>query len=76
MTNDEIEAENGRYTRAFFVLPLSSGWIAVLNARREIFGFAESWESAKLLGEGVIENEQRPRQGPIPVQIPHYELDL
>ena len=47
MTDDEMEAESGRYgPDAFTVLPLSSGRIAVLGPRRELWGITDSFALA------------------------------
>lgn len=51
MTEDEQEAESLRYGhKAFFVLPLSSGKIAILTPRRDLFRVVENWEEAKAVG--------------------------
>lgn len=47
MTDDQMEAESHRYSDlAFFILPLSSGKIAVLSPRREIWDIVESLSEA------------------------------
>jgi hypothetical protein len=51
MSSDVIEMESWRYSnKAFFVLPLSSGRIAVLQPNRQFYAWADSWEHAKELG--------------------------
>lgn len=51
MDNDYMELESYRYSnRAFWCLPLSSGRIAVLTPRRDLFKIVEDWEQAKLYG--------------------------
>lgn len=51
MTEDEQEAESLRYSHeAFYILPLSSGKIAILTPRRDLFRIVETWEEAKVVG--------------------------
>jgi len=51
MTEDQQEAESLRYGhKAFFVLPLSSGKIAILTPRRDLWRIVENWEEAKVVG--------------------------
>lgn len=51
MTEDEQEAESLRYGhKAFLVLPLSSGKIALLTPRHDLFRIVETWEEAKVVG--------------------------
>ena len=51
LTDEEMEIENNRYTyRAFFVLPLSSGRIAVLHPNRSSFMVVDNWHSAIIAG--------------------------
>lgn len=49
MTDDELDAheiESWRYSgRAFFILPLSSGNIAVLKPNRELYCVCSDWQS-------------------------------
>ena len=48
MTDEEMEIESYRYSsRAFFVLPLSTGNIAVLHPNRSLYCVCSDWESAK-----------------------------
>ena len=51
MTDDELEIESWRYSgRAFFVLPLSSGRIAILCPNRQLYRVVDDWELAKSIG--------------------------
>lgn len=60
MTDEEMEIENGRYThRAFFVLPLSSGNIAVLHPNRSLYCVCPDWESAKDNGPNAERDQLR-----------------
>lgn len=43
---DELEIESWRYSgRAFFILPLSSGSIAILTPNRELYCVCSDWQS-------------------------------
>ena len=54
MTQDELEIESWRYSgRAFFVLPLSSGRIAILCPNRQPYRVVDNWELAKTIGLGA-----------------------
>jgi hypothetical protein len=51
MSPDEMEAESLRYSAAaFFVLPLSSGRIAILTPRRNLFRIVADWTEAMAIG--------------------------
>jgi hypothetical protein len=51
MSPDIQEAHSLRYSAAaFFVLPLSSGRIAILTPRRDLYRIVESWEEALVIG--------------------------
>jgi hypothetical protein len=51
MTDDELEVESWRYSgRAFWVLPLSSGRIAILQPNRQPYRIVDDWELAKTVG--------------------------
>jgi len=51
MTDDEIEIESWRYSgRAFIVMPLSSGRIAILCPNRQPYRIVDNWELAKSVG--------------------------
>lgn len=43
MTEDEQEAESLRYADAIKVLPLSSGRIALLGPRNELYKIVDTW---------------------------------
>lgn len=43
MTPDEQEAESFRYADAIKVLPLSSGKIAMLGPRNELYKIVDNW---------------------------------
>lgn len=45
-----MQIENERYVRAFFVLPLLSGRIAVLGPRHDLLAVVETWDEAKAAG--------------------------
>lgn len=54
MTEDEQEAESYRYsTRTMKILPLTSGRIAVLGPRNELFRIVDTWDEAKGLGPEI-----------------------
>lgn len=47
MTPDEMQVESQRYgERAFMVLPLDTGHIAVLSLYREVIAICNNWEEA------------------------------
>lgn len=54
MTDEQLEIENGRYVDAFYVLPLSSGRIAVLTPRHDLHSVVETWEEAIAAGRAML----------------------
>lgn len=51
MTDDEQEAHSRRYSNAaFFVLPLSSGRIAVLTPTRDLYAIVDDWQAVAEVG--------------------------
>jgi len=62
MTPDEMEAETYKYADlAFWILPLSSGKLAVLSPRRNVWGIADDLEGAKFLAKQGYDSEARVR---------------
>lgn len=58
MTDEEMYIENHRYLDAFFVLPLPTGRIAVLNQRREPFAIVEKWTDLATEGPKSIAQDR------------------
>jgi hypothetical protein len=78
MTQDEMEIESWRYSnRAFFVLPLTSGKIAVLQPNRQFFALVNSWDHAKEIGpHAQMEQEKNYIRTTDALAIDTEDLDL
>jgi hypothetical protein len=76
---DERETYSLRYgKKAFMVVPLSSGRIAVLGYARAVHAICENFEEAIIAAES-IDYKQRParsRPAHIPIAIADIDLDL
>lgn len=74
--DDRMEIESWRYSsHAFFVLPLSSGNIAILTPNRQFFMLAKDWENAKNIGPQAERYQIAQSMREQPRIFKEYEID-
>lgn len=73
MTSDEQEAQSTRYVDSIRVLPLSSGRIALLGPRCELYKIVEDWLEVL---SNIEELKQTYRYAEKTVKTPSIKVDV
>lgn len=80
MTDEHLEIESWRYSgRAFFVLPLTTGRIAILCPNRQLYRIVDDWNLAKTVGASAenfqLQNVMK-EKAQLALDIIDIEVDL